>query len=232
MKIAIMQPYVFPYIGYFQLINAVDVFVLYDDVNYIKKGFINRNNILINGCKSKFTIPCKQISQNILIKDIELLFSEKEKSKFLKKIQLAYQKAPFFTETFEIVKEIINSKEENLSEFIIYSLQKICNILGIQTNILISSDFKKNNKLSGQDKIVEICKKSNANVYINAIGGLELYNKQEFLNQGIELNFLQIEFFKYKQFNSDFVSGLSIIDVFMFNSIENIKLGLNQYKLI
>lgn len=231
MKIAIMQPYFLPYIGYFQLINAVDVFVVYDDVNYIKKGWINRNNLLVNGKGFLFSIPLKNVSQNKFINQIDIDENSGWRTDLLKTIALSYKKAPFFAEVFPILKDIIGHKENNLAKLITYSLSKICNFLSIETEIIVSSDIDKNNDLKGQDKIIEICKKTKADNYVNAIGGIELYDRDTFIKHDISLHFIKSNTINYSQFKNEFIPWLSIIDVMMFNSQERIKDLIKQYQL-
>ena len=227
-----MQPYLFPYIGYFQLINAVDKFVIYDDVNYIKKGWINRNTILVNGNSKLFTVPLKKASQNKYINQIYIDNSTKWKTDLLKTITLSYKKAQYFEKVFPLIQKIVKHEELNLSKNIKSSLDIICNYLSITTKIFVSSEVNKNNELKGQDKIIEICEKLNATNYINAIGGKELYNKEAFLNNDIELSFIAVSLINYDQFKKDFTPWLSIIDVMMFNSVEQIKGYLNEYELL
>jgi hypothetical protein len=232
LKVAIMQPYIFPYIGYFQLINAVDLFVVYDDVTFIKSGWINRNNILINGKSHIISIPLADASSNKLINEIRLYNRGKGKSKFLKTIELAYKKAPSFALTFPVLEEIILNNENNLAQYLMFSLQKISEYLMIDTTFKISSKIEKNKDLKGQDKIIEICKKLDAGNYINAIGGLNLYEKLRFIENNISLNFLKPNQISYTQFGNDFIPSLSIIDVMMFNSLEVIQGKLSQYELL
>lgn len=232
MKVAIMQPYILPYIGYFQLINAVDIFVVYDDVNYIKKGWVNRNTILVNGKVFLFSIPLKKVSQNKFINQIDIDENLGWRTDLLKTITLSYKKAPFFAEVFPIIEDIITQKENNLAKFITYSLREICNFLSIETTIMISSAIDKNNDLTGQDKIIEICKKLQADNYINAIGGMEMYDKDIFIKHNISLNFIKSNPIIYSQFKNEFIPWLSIIDVMMLNSPERIKDHLSKYELI
>lgn len=231
MKIAIMQPYFLPYIGYFQLINAVDVFVIYDDVNYIKKGWINRNTILVNGKGFLFNIPLQEISQNKIINQISIEENSNWKKNLLKTIALSYKKAPFFAEVFPIVENIILQEEKNLAKFLTYSLREICNFLSISTSIVNSSEIEKNNDLKAQNKIIEICKIKEADSYINAIGGTALYDKGAFKKSGLSLNFIKPKAIIYPQFKNEFIPWLSVIDIMMFNSPEQIKNFLMQYDL-
>ncbi|WP_418184864.1 WbqC family protein [Aliarcobacter vitoriensis] len=229
MTLAIMQPYLFPYIGYWQLINAVDTFVIYDDVNYINKGYINRNSILVDGKAQQFTLELINASQNKLINEIEVGNNSK---KLLKTIEMAYKKTPYFFDIFPIIEAILNNKEKNLAKFIGYSLEEISNYLKINIKFIYSSDIGKENSLKAQDKIIDICKKLEARVYINSIGGQELYNKEKFKEENIKLNFLKTQFIEYKQFKNDFISHLSVIDILMFNSVIEIKQMLFRYELI
>lgn len=233
-KIAIMQPYVFPYIGYFQLINAVDTFVFYDDVNFIKKGFINRNNILVNGIKNRFTIPCKAISQNKRIHEIKLDFDLEAKAKFLKTLTLAYSKAPFFNDVFPLISNFITeTASQSISEFAIESVKLVSNYLGLEKKWVLSSNSHSDSiEMSKEKRIIYIAQKEKASVYINPIGGIELYNKSDFSIHNIELHFLKSKPIRYKQFNNDFVPWLSIIDVLMFNNKSDIKKFISSYILI
>lgn len=233
MKIAVMQPYTFPYIGYFQLIHAVDTFVFYDDVNFIKKGFINRNAILVNKERHQFVIPCKGVSQNKAINTIELSFDLKSRSKLLKSIKLAYKKTDNFDIIYPIVEEILRDESlETIADFAIYSVYLVCDYLGITTRLKRSSkDFPISKSLGTSERIIAICKAENATNYINPIGGIELYDKSDFKGQGIDLHFLKSLNVPYQQFDHDFVPWLSIIDVLMFNSKEDISDMLNAFEL-
>lgn len=232
LKIAIMQPYFFPYIGYFQLMNTVDKFVIYDDVTFIKGGWINRNNILINNSPNLFTLPLKNASSNILIKDIEISLNDKWKNKFIKTIIWNYKKAPYFTETIEIISKILNIDNILLKSMCIESFELINKYLQIDTEIIDSSTIYSNEDLFGQDRVLDICIKENAIHYINPIGGLKIYNRKDFNDKGIKISFLETNQIKYSQFKNDFIPNLSIIDVMMFNSPNEIRKMLNNYKLI
>ena len=231
MKIGIMQPYFFPYIGYWQLINAVDKYVIYDDVNYIKGGWINRNRILINDKPSFINLKMNGSSPNKLIKEIQVSNDNRWKSKLLKTIELSYRKAPFFEMSFPIIEEIINHDEVNLSLYLENLIKRIAEYLEINTEFVLSSNIEKDNSLKGQDKVIEICKSLGAKEYYNAIGGVELYSAENFNSYGIELRFLRTEYIEYKQFKNDFSPYLSIIDVMMFNSKEEIMNILDMYSL-
>lgn len=231
MKIGIMQPYFFPYIGYWQLINAVDKYVIYDDVNYIKGGWINRNRILINDKPSFINLKMNGSSPNKLIKEIHVSNDNRWKNKLLKSIELSYRKAPFFEMSFPIIEEIINHDEVNLSLYLENLIKRIAEYLEMNTEFVLSSNIEKDNSLKGQDKVIEICKSLGTKEYYNAIGGVELYSAENFNSYGIELRFLRTEYIEYKQFKNDFSPYLSIIDVMMFNSKEEIMNILDMYSL-
>lgn len=229
MKIGIMQPYLFPYIGYFQLIKAVDIFVIYDDVNYIKQGWINRNRLLLNGNDFMFNIILKGASSFKKINEIDV---DIHHCKLITTIEQAYGKAPYFTQVYPILIRILSNSETNLSKFLTNSLSIIIEYLNIHSIILVSSDIKKDSSLKGDDKVIDICKQLKASNYINAIGGQELYSKEKFASNGLILNFIKSKPIAYTQFKNQFVPWLSIIDLMMFNSAEKINLMLDSYELL
>jgi hypothetical protein len=224
MKIAIMQAYFFPYIGYFQLINAVDAFVIYDNIQYTKKGWINRNRLLINGKDEYFTLPLKNDSDYLNINERELIKDwSKEKTKTLNKIKENYKKAPFFNEVYDLIESSFNCEYLNLFDFIFSAFKNVLNYLTIKTEIIISSTLDINHNLKAEEKVIAMCKELNAEIYINPIGGIELYNQEQFLNEGIKLKFMKANNCIYKQWDNEFIPFLSIIDVMMFNSKAEIK---------
>ena len=228
MKLAIMQPYIFPYIGYWQLINFVDTFVIYDDVNFIKKGYINRNSILSNGKPHVFTLELIGASQNKLIHNIDI---GNNAQKIQKTLTHAYTKAPEYNHISPLIQDILENSEKNLARFLGTSIEKISDYLGIETKIIYSSDIEKNCNLNGQEKILDICKRLKTSNYVNAIGGINLYDKERFTKEGIELSFLDSEIVEYKQNEGDFIPYLSIIDVMMFNDKNKVLAMLNSFKL-
>ena len=233
MKLAIMQPYFFPYIGYFQLVNAVDKFVIHDDVQWIKGGWINRNRILMQGKPEHITLPLRkdssllQINQRNLAPDVE-----QEKQKILRRIESAYRSAPHFDQAFAIVSNCLDFKEENVSLLVINSLRKCCEYLNISTPFVISSELNKNNELSAEERVLDINKVMKAKHYINPIGGTELYDRETFSKHGLNLSYIKTGDISYKQFNEDHVPFLSIIDVMMFNAPREINKMLDQYRLL
>lgn len=221
MKLGIMQPYFFPYIGYFQLIAAVDMFVVYDNIKYTKKGWINRNRMLQNGQDVMFSLPLKSDSDYLDVCQRELA-ADFNRSKFLNQIKGAYRRAPYFDKTFPLIEHIIQCKDTNLFAFLYQSIVKTCQHLGITTEIKVSSSIAVDHSLKNQDKVLALCSALGASTYINAIGGMELYSKETFREKGVDLKFIQSKPFNYPQFGDAFVPWLSIIDVMMFNSVENV----------
>jgi hypothetical protein len=226
-----MQPYFCPYIGYFQLLKLVDKFVIYDDVNYINKGWINRNNILVNGNKFLFQVPLIEASQNKKINTIEIVVDEKWKNKFLKTLAHSYKNAPYFIDVVSLIEDMFNTNYKLISEINYHSIVKICEYLDIKTEILSTSSIFDNHDLKGQYRILNICKKLNSKHYINPIGGVDIYDPVLFEENGIKINFITHKDIIYKQFNNLFVPNLSIIDVMMFNNKEEINILLDQFNL-
>jgi hypothetical protein len=230
-KIAVMQPYLFPYIGYFQLLNAADKFVILDDVNFIKKGWINRNKILVNNEPAYFTIPLVKSSQNKLIKDIAISYENNWQEKFLKTIERSYSKAPFFEVAYNLISKIILRDENKISDLIYFSLMDIKEYLCLKTDIVKSSGVYNNSEFKGEERIIDICLKENSEYYVNPIGGIELYSKNSFSEKGICLNFIKTNKIEYQQFGNEFFDSLSIIDVLMFNHKEKVLEFLNEYEI-
>lgn len=233
MKLGIMQPYIFPYIGYFQLINAVDKFVVYDNIQFTKKGWINRNRILVNGKDEYFTIPLKKDSDYLNVDERRLADSfPDDKLKLLRKLSASYSKVPHFASVFPMIESIFHTAEENLFRFIYQTLQAVCKFLEIETEFVISSTLPIEHSLRSQEKVIAICKAMHADLYINPIGGVALYAADVFELNKIDLRFIKPGPIEYQQFKNEFVPWLSIIDVMMFNSKEEIKEMLNSYTLI
>jgi hypothetical protein len=232
MKLGIMQPYVFPYIGYFQLVRAVDELVFYDDVNYIKNGWINRNRILLNGTDHYITLPCTKASPNRLIREIEINRRNSDENKLLKTIYLAYKKAPFFDHIFPLIEGLWQMEMKKISNFAQQSIIQFAKYLEINTEFKSSSEsFPETKGMEKADRIIAICKKEQAENYLNVEGGKALYNKKYFMDKGISLHYIKPLPVVYKQFNNKFVPWLSIIDLLMFNDKEKVQVMLDQYEL-
>jgi hypothetical protein len=230
MKIGIMQPYFLPYIGYFQLINAVDVFIVYDNIKYTKKGWINRNRMLQNGKDVMFSLPLKKNSDYLNVCERELA-PDFNRGKLLNQFKGAYLNAPYFAKTFPLIEQIVRHNDTNLFRYLHHSIVKTCEYLGITTEIRISSDIAIDHGLKNQDKVLALCKAVGASAYLNPIGGVDLYDKGRFWGEGVNLHFLKTDELSYAQFDNAFIPWLSIIDVMMFKPEEAIAKMLTQYSL-
>lgn len=222
MRMAIMQPYFLPYIGYFQLISAADLFVVYDNIKYTKKGWINRNRMLVNGRDVIFSLPIRKDADMLNVADRELS-ADFNRNKLLNQFRGSYARAPYFAQTWPLLEHIVGCKEHNLFEYIFYSIVKTCRHIGIRTEIRTSSSIGIDHNLKGQDKILALCQIVGADIYINPIGGKTLYERGAFRAKGIELKFIRSEPWEYTQFGAVFVPWLSIADVLMFNSLDTVR---------
>ena len=217
-----MQPYFLPYIGYFQLVAAVDLFVIYDNVKYTKKGWINRNRILENGKDAVFTVPLRRDSDFLDIRDRRV--SERfDRTGLQRRVRQAYRAAPFFEPSFALFQRIVEHADTDLFGFLQHSIVEVCGYLGIQTKIVASSELPVDHSLQGESRVISMCRSVGASVYINPIGGLDLYSRERFAEQGIELRFQKPHEIRYPQFDDTFVPWLSILDVMMFNPLPEIR---------
>ncbi len=232
MKLAIVQPYFFPYIGYWQLIHAVDQFVVYDDVDFINRGWVNRNRILINGRPAYITLPLNHSSQNKKIYEISLDGSPGVREKLIRKIRFTYGKAAFFGEVFPVIEKLIRYEVDNLSDYLVHQLQTLAVLIGIKTDFITTSRCYKNDNLSGQKRIIDICKREQASTYINPQGGLSLYQAEAFRRAGIDLRFIVMRTIPYAQRIDGFVPFLSIIDALMEIGFLALNDHFNAYDLI
>jgi hypothetical protein len=219
MKLGIMQPYFMPYIGYFQLIASVDQFIVYDNIKYTKKGWINRNRMLLNGNDAMFSLPLKKDSDSLDVVERELA-ADYDRAKLLNQFKGAYSHAPQFELTYPVLEQIVLHEDKNLFRYINNSIVRLCVHLGIKTEIRISSEIDIDHELKGQDKVLALCNAIGADTYINPIGGTGLYSKKDFNLQGIDLQFIKSRDLIYSQFGMQFVPWLSIVDLMMFNSKE------------
>lgn len=230
MKVGIMQPYFFPYLGYWQLIAAVNKYVVYDDVAYIKGGWINRNNILMNGKPSLITLPLDNSSSFRNINEISVVKDPKAVEKIIKTLNIAYAKAPYKHEVLPMIEQLL-AENDNIAMLNYNAILRINEYLGVDTEIILSSRLDKQCELKGQDKVIHINKLLGSDCYINAIGGMELYDRNAFAAEGIELKFLKLDEVAYVQLKNEFVPNLSIIDVLMFNGVSGTKELLRKFKL-
>ena len=231
-----MQPYVFPYLGYYQLIRAVDHFVVLDDVTYIKQGWINRNQILVEGRAAMFSVPLEGASSHAMIRDV--LVNGKSyshwRTKFLKTLAFNYRKAPFFAEIGPIVEDVIaapGTERVSIRDIAVHSLDAVMRYLRVPFPYSLSSDYAKPDDVRGADRVLLLCRARGADTYCNLPGGAKLYDRDAFRSQGITLEFLTPHDVVYPQNRANFVPGLSMLDVLMFNSREAVRTMLGAYAL-
>ncbi|MCC6457186.1 MAG: WbqC family protein [Caldilineaceae bacterium] len=233
MRLAIMQPYFFPYIGYFQLMHAVDTFVVYDNIQFSKGGWIQRNRILTNGTDSLISLPLQRASDYLDICERSVAHSYgDEREKLLRRIHAAYKKAPCFDVVMGLIEECLRYQDPNLFRFLFYSLQTVSQYLEINVHFLVSSEVGVDRCLKGQARVIATCHALATTHYINAIGGKQLYDKAVFEEQGLKLSFVESESITYEQLGNTFVPNLSIIDVMMFNPVPRIQEYLGMYQLV
>ena len=235
-RVAIMQPYIFPYIGYIHLVYLSDKFVFYDDVTFIKHGWINRNNIVLSGREHRFSIPMTNLSSNVLIKDSLTFNMSSYKKKLLKQIALSYNQSSYKNSVLDYVDDVLNLSSPSISELAISSIKKFFEYVGINKDFYKSSDrFAHTIGLGRVERLVSITKELNSNTYINLKGGSSLYSKKEFANKGVNLYFIESLPFTYRQCNlkdSHFIKNLSIIDIMMNLSADEIRSKLASCILI
>lgn len=230
MKLAVMQPYFFPYLGYFQLLHAVDKFVSFDDVNFIKKGWINRNYILLRCQPHRITVPLSQASQFKSIAATRVAAAGLWQANILKTLQQAYARAPFFKPVYALVEDVIKAPSGSLADLALDSIRAVMEYLSLPAKIHPSSSGYGNRSLKGPARILDICRQENATAYYNLPGGEALYERAAFAAAGIELHFIQPGEPRYRQFDCSFVPHLSILDVLMFNAPEKVREFLDCYE--
>ena len=231
MTLGIMQPYFLPYIGYWQLLAAVDRFVVYDNIQYAKKGWINRNRFLRNGADAFFTVPLSKGSDFLNVADRSIA-DDFDPQTILNPMAAAYRRAPFFADVFPILETIVTAAPRNLFEYLHRSLVIIAGHLEIQTPIVVSSTVAIDHGIKSERKVLALCKALGATRYINPAGGRDLYSVSTFAEHGIELQFIQSRPILYRQYDNPFVPSLSIVDVLMFNSRNAVRGMLGEFDLV
>lgn len=222
MKLAIMQPYFLPYAGYFQLLAAADTFVVYDEIKYTKKGWINRNRRLQDGADVVFSLPLKKGSDSLDVVERELA-ADFDPAKLLGQFRASYAAAPQFAQVWPLLERILHYEDRNLFRYVHHSIAEVAAYLGLETPLRTSSTVEVEPGLKAQDRVIALCRAMGADTYINPPGGTDLYDREEFLRHGIALRFLQPEPFEYAQYGDPFVPWLSIVDVLMFNSLPAVR---------
>lgn len=224
---AVMQPYLFPYIGYYQLVYSADQFIIYDDVTFIKQSYINRNSILIKGEACRFNLPVLGASSNKFIKDL----SYGSADKLLKTIKQSYSKAPYYKDVIEIIESVFTNEDRHIAKINFLSISKVFEYLKIDKNINFSSALDYDRTAERADRLIELTKIHGCERYVNSPGGKSLYEKKYFLNRDVQLNFIETRINKYRQLNDVFIPCLSMIDIMMFCDRCEIVEMLKNYEL-
>lgn len=228
--LGIMQPYFLPYIGYWQLLAAVDRFVVYDNIQYTKKGWINRNRFLRGGADAPFTLPLKKGSNCLDVRD-RWLADDFTPATLLNPFREAYRKAPQFDSVFPLIETIVITAPRNLFDYLLHSLRVTATYLEITTPIVVSSTVPIDHSLKSGEKVLAMCEALGADRYVNTSGGRALYSPEPFASAGVELKFIHTRPVTYPQFGQPFVPGLSIVDVMMFNPRDAVRRMLDEYDL-
>jgi WbqC-like protein len=210
-----MQPYFLPYIGYFQLIEHCDVFVVYDDIEYTKSGWINRNRILASGAPRTISLPLRRASDYLDVRDREIA-PEYSPKKLLALLQQSYGQAPFWATFRPLLESVLSYPSRNLFDFVANSISAISACLDIDTDTVVSSSLAIDRSLRGEERVLATCATLGATEYVNPIGGLHLYGDSAFAERGVRLSFLRSGLSPYAQFSYPYVEALSIIDAMMF----------------
>jgi hypothetical protein len=231
MTLGVMQPYLFPYLGYYQLMRACDRFAVLDDVTFINRGWINRNHLLVHGEPHLFTVPLVRASQNRLIRDIAVATGD-WRTKLMRTIATAYARAPHYRGTSALVGSVLEGSAGSIGDLAFASLRAVHEHVGLSTTLIRSTDIYDNQNLRGQARILDICRREGAEVYANLPGGRALYDAESFRSAGIELRFLDARAREYPQLGQPFQPDLSIIDVLMFNGPAGTRRLLDEYRLV
>jgi hypothetical protein len=226
-----MQPYFFPYIGYFQLLAACDLFVVADDVQYIQQGWVNRNRILVHGAPAWITLPVAGADHSLPIHRREYVLEHRLANRIRRRIADAYRRAPHFARTMTLVDEVFDCRESGVASFNYHLLACVATRLSIDTPMRLASSIPREPGCEGQARVVDVCRRLGATTYINPSGGAALYNPNAFAKEGIHLRFLQSQAREYVQFGSPFVPWLSILDVLMFNDTKSVQEMLHEHRL-
>lgn len=234
MTVAIMQPYFLPYIGYFQLIACVDEFILFDTPQFIRHGWIERNNILkLDGEPSYIKVPLNKHNRNTSINNVTINNSISWQNKLFAQLTHYKKKAPHYVQTLDLLNTILNLKTNSIVELNYHALNVVCRYLDIKTPIKVWSKMNiEIQDVNAPDEwALEICKALGATHYINPIGGQSFFDVTKYHESNIKINFLESRPIPYKQFTTEFEPFLSIVDVLMFNSKEEIKQMLKEFEL-
>ena len=234
MKISVMQPYFFPYLGYFSLIQDSDVFVVLDNVQYVRRGWMNRNRVIgKNQSPVYFHLSTIKAPQKTMTRQIKIDHNREWKKTLLDKLDYYEKSAPYFEETKAMVERLISFETDSLCDMNIHILEELCKFLGITTKFVLASDLEidESKIIETDDWGLEITKTFGASDYINLWGGRHIYSVNKYNNSNITLKFIENELVYYNQHNEMFIKSLSIIDVLMYNDRAETMDLINKYSV-
>jgi hypothetical protein len=235
MILAAMQPYFFPYLGYFSLIDYSDQFILFDPVQHIRHGWIERNRVLKPGEGWQYvSVPLEKHSRGTLIKDLQIKNASDWQDRILRQLQHYKKRSPYYANTMEVLKACFSEEFTSIVKLNEKCLVEVCNYLGIEYNFRIFSEMelKIGPVHHAGEWALRISEAMGAAEYVNPPGGEEIFDKKQFNDAGIELKFLKSRLPEYSQRRPVFENGLSIIDVMMFKSAEEIRDMIDDYDFI
>lgn len=232
MIVSIMQPYLFPYVGYFQLIGASDLFVIYDDVQYSKGGWINRNRVLLGGAPAWLTLPVERTAIETPINGKRYQLDAATAGRLTGLVETAYRKAPGAARVRALLGSALAHEDLNVARFNESAIRLVCAELGVGTRIIRSSELDRDRSLRGQSAVIDICGRLGATRYLNAIGGVELYDPASFAARGMELSFIRAAVEPYDQGGAEHVPNLSILDLLAFCDPPAAQARLAQHRIL
>lgn len=232
MLLVIHPAYFFPYLPYFQLLHAADRFLFLDDVTLIRRGWANRNRVLMAGQPTYLTIPLEGASQNRRVDETKIFEGTDWRRRIRRTVQRCYQRAPFYARGAALLDEVLDTPADSITDLARTSVLRTCQLLGVEVEVARTSQRHPAGDLRGQARMIEICKREGATTYLNAAAGRHLYDRPSFDQAELELRFLQPGSIEYDQRRPGFVPGLSILDVIMFNDLPQIASMLERYQVV
>lgn len=231
MILAAMQPYVFPYLGYFQLIREADAFYWLDGVAFIRRGWSNRNVLVGRNGPVRFVYPVLSGARDQSYAEVRLSLPDYHIRKFLEMVSHHYQKAPFFDEVFPVIQTAVSIETDSFCELAMHSTRTLCRYMGIETPLTPTASWPESRDFRGEARILALCRRGAAHCFLNAEGGRDLYDPCVFASEGIELRFLCHSPAAYPQPGDRFVPRASTIDALMNNSIPKLQWLLDQFDI-
>jgi hypothetical protein len=226
MKLAVMQPYFFPYVGYFDLISRVDQWVVFDTAQYRRHGWVNRNRILrpVQGWQY-ITAPLLKHPRETRICDIQVVSGQDWRARIERQLEHYRGHAPYFDAAWGLVRDCLSVPGASLSRMNVEALRRICALLEIRFSFTILSemDLPLGPVEEPGDWALRIAEALGAQEYVNPPGGQDLFDPEKFAARGIRLTIQEPVAFRYQVPGYCFEPGLSIVDALMWNSRDRLR---------